>query len=295
MYSPRIPARARLFLLPFILPLIVAICPARGAFAAGCARPEFAAAANYTVGTNPAVVAVKDFNGDGNADVAVLNQTSANVFVFLGTGSGGFSAPLIQPVPQYADMTAADFNGDGRLDLALGGSAATSVALLLGDGSGGFAAPVTIPAGSAGSRGITSGDFNGDGKIDLAVSGADFRVRVLINAGGGTFNAPNALYTGTEQSKLAAADFNGDAKVDLVVLNGSNDRNIMVMLGDGAGGLGSPQMFDVGGTPTSLVLSDLDSDQKLDVVVAVGSNVKLLRGNGNGTFASPTVIATGNG
>src|SRR6266478_6226118 len=42
-------------------------------------------------GTNPASIAVGDFNGDGKADLAVANHVSHDVTILLGNGDGGFS------------------------------------------------------------------------------------------------------------------------------------------------------------------------------------------------------------
>ena len=53
--------------------LFLAVTP--GASWAAC--PDFAAAVNYGVGATPYSVAIGDFNGDGKADLAAANATSA--------------------------------------------------------------------------------------------------------------------------------------------------------------------------------------------------------------------------
>ena len=47
---------------------------------------------NYiTVGSEPTAVAVGDFNGDGNQDLAVANYGSQSISVLLGNGNGTFT------------------------------------------------------------------------------------------------------------------------------------------------------------------------------------------------------------
>src|SRR5947209_19712083 len=59
---------------------------------ASTGTPSFAAAVNYTVGSNPHAVAVADLNGDSKLDLVVANSNSANVSILLGDGAGGFGA-----------------------------------------------------------------------------------------------------------------------------------------------------------------------------------------------------------
>src|SRR5579883_3121059 len=78
-------------------------------------------APTFPVGNNPVSQAVGDFNSDGHADLAVINQNSNTVSVLLGSGNGSYG-----PKTDYATGTTptsvvvGDFNGDGKLDLATG-------------------------------------------------------------------------------------------------------------------------------------------------------------------------------
>ena len=94
------------------------------------------------MGSDPYSVTVADFNGDGIADLAVVNTVSNNVTILLGDGHGGFTNAPGSPVtvggsPRFAAV--GDFNGDGNADLAVSDSGPDTLSILLGDGHGGFA------------------------------------------------------------------------------------------------------------------------------------------------------------
>jgi hypothetical protein len=98
---------------------------------------------------------------------------------------------------------------------------------------------------------------------------------------------------------VAVADLNRDGKPDLSVTNmGSN--TVSVLLGKGDGTFGAPTDFAVGDTPVHVAVADLNRDGKLDLVVANCTSacesgpggVSVLLGNGDGTFAPKTDLAT---
>src|SRR5262249_57148952 len=81
---------------------------------------SFQPAQSFATGDAPHSVAVGDFNGDGNLDLAVANYLSNDVSVLLGNGDGSF-----QPAQSFASgdhpssVAVGYFNGDGMLDLAV--------------------------------------------------------------------------------------------------------------------------------------------------------------------------------
>ena len=114
-------------------------------------------------------VAVGDFDGDGNDDVAQTNVIAGSVSVFLGDGRSGFSSPDIHAVGVHPHhIVTGDLDRDGDLDLAVANSGSDDVAILSGDGSGGFlpAWYVAVPD----PRNIAIGEFNDDEIPDLAVA-----------------------------------------------------------------------------------------------------------------------------
>src|SRR5258708_2967543 len=148
-------------------------------------------------------VGIADLNGDGEADVALVDWVwSAGVLIGNGNGT-------LQPVVAYvagADVDSiaiADVNGDGKPDLMLGTQ--TTVALLLGNGDGTFQPKVDLPvfpfnSPPFGVGGIAVADVSGDGKPDLLVAhgggqiNGDSSVGVLRAKGDGTFKRPANYY-----------------------------------------------------------------------------------------------------
>ena len=98
----------------------------------------------YAVGTHPTSVAVADFNGDGNADLAVANYGGNNVSILLGNGDGSFLTQKTYAVGNDPTSVAVgDFNGDGKADLAVANDGVWpdyngNVSILLGKGDGTF-------------------------------------------------------------------------------------------------------------------------------------------------------------
>src|SRR5438094_6890427 len=84
---------------------------------------SFISAPSYAAGLSPVSLAVADFNGDGTADLAVVDspyKELGTVSILLGRGDGSFQAPEPYAVGSNPTSVAVgDFNDDGRLDLAV--------------------------------------------------------------------------------------------------------------------------------------------------------------------------------
>jgi CSLREA domain-containing protein len=262
---------------------------------ATCSPVDFAAATNFSGVNFPILVAVGDFNGDGKQDLAVANDGTASVSVFLGDGAGGFSAATNFSVGSFPfSVAAGDFNGDGKQDLATANDGSNNVSVLLGNGAGGFSAATNFAVGSS-PVSVAVGDFNGDGKQDLvAANNGNSSISVLLGDGAGSFAAATNFSNGAGGglSAVAVGDFNGDGKQDLVAVS---SFLVSVLLGNGAGSFGGATLFFVGSGASSVTVGDLSGDGKQDLAVANASdnNVSVLLGDGAGSFSAATNFAVG--
>jgi uncharacterized protein (TIGR03437 family) len=258
----------------------------------------FAPPVNYAAGSQPISVAVGDFNGDGFADVAVVNLGDANVSILLGNGDGTFQPAANYQAGAYPQSVATgDFNGDGKVDLAVASLDANNggqVTVLLGNGNGSFQAPVFYPVGGY-APAVAVSDFNTDGKADLVVvhyaSTLPGQAAILLGNGDGTFQTAVNYSVGRGPGAVVAGDFNGDGNADLAV--GSIDSTVAVLLGKGDGTFQPAQNIAAGSAPRSLAAGDFNGDGKLDLAADDTGDVSVLLGNGDGTFQPPVYYAAG--
>ena len=217
----------------------------------------------------------------------------------------------------------ADVNGDGRADLLGFGSAGVYVALGLaptaeqpvrfGDVAlayNGFGA--ASEAGGWTNEGIyprTAADVNGDGRADLVGFGSA-GVYVSLAREDGTFAQATLAYNGFGASDVAGGwasserypremgDVNGDGRADIV---GFGANGVFVALAQESGGFG-PTILGLasfgfapegGGWTSSDTyprrLADMNGDGYADIVGFGGLGAYVALGNGDGTFANPTL------
>lgn len=278
----------------------------------GFAQPvSFSQPTTFAVGFSPRSVAVGDFNGDGQTDLAVGNDSSVSVSILLGTGTGSFGPAThfddLGGLVQLLSVSAGDFNRDGNLDLVVGDL--NSVSILLGTGTGSFGLATTFGVREVGASSVGIGDFNGDGTLDLAVAGVGNAVSILLGSGTGSFGLATTLTFSTNftgATAVAIADFNRDGEPDLAVLGISA---VSILLGSGSGSFGPTTAFpvgSVGGFHSSLASADFNGDGIADIVVLGNGSgnddrIYILLGDGSGSFGpvtefvvpSPTSVAVG--
>jgi hypothetical protein len=261
---------------------------------AGIAAPalaQFETRATHALPGEAFSIAVGDFNGDGELDIAVMD---GQLSVLLGNGDGTFQAPVNYPSVQGIWIAAADFNRDGKLDLVVSTNT-NAVSVLLGNGDGTFQSPLTSGLTASASF-VAVGDFNNDKIPDLVVIDHPY-ISVLLGSGDGTFGPPsdNSSFVGAQQ--LAAGDFNNDQKLDVVVVGFfGGSQNVGLLLGNGDGTLQNSLTYPITYTPNSVAVADFNHDGNLDAAIGgVGAEVTVLLGKGDGSFQSEVDYPTTGG
>ena len=221
----------------------------------------------WPAATMPGVSADGDFDGDGWADLATFNPTSAIWRVWFGTGAQWTfqwgSAGMV-PVP-------ADYNGDGLLDFGLYQPSSGTWFVLESGGRSrkvqfGWGPTVPVPA-----------DYDGDGKADLAIfNPASGMWYILASAAGGY-----AAQWGWPGVVPVPADYDGDGAVDLGIYTPASGNWSILQSASGTllrRAWGAPALVPVPG--------DYNSDGKMDVAAfnrATGQWFAALTGGGSRT------------
>ncbi len=144
---------------------------------------------------------------------------------------------------------------------------------------------------------VLVGDVNGDGIPDI-VSGGDGNVSILTGKGDGTFNAANNIAALASNPWIAMAPFVNGGPLDILAVSdaASNTNNALLITGNGSGGgtAGAPFSLPFG-SASAVVSGDFNGDGQQDfaVIFQLDNKISTFLGNGNGTFQSPTTLATG--
>ncbi len=162
-----------------------------------------------------------DFNGDGQVDIAVADESATGFTVLYNNGST-FSIGGSYSMGAFGEqLLSADLNGDLYPDFItalLSGSDRVSV--LLSDGSGGFLTPYGYALGGGTLPAIVTGDADGDGDVDVTVArylgASTYGLQHLFNDGTGTLTMGDLIQSAyTTLTGLCGADFDSDGDLDM--------------------------------------------------------------------------------
>ncbi|WP_293370070.1 DUF4347 domain-containing protein, partial [Microcoleus sp. CAWBG556] len=99
--------------------------------------PTFATKVDFTTGSNPISVSIRDFNGDNKPDLALANRNSDTASILLNTTPTNATTPTFATKVDFTtgngpySVSIGDFNSDGKPDLALANRSSNNVSILL--------------------------------------------------------------------------------------------------------------------------------------------------------------------
>jgi hypothetical protein len=172
-------------------------------------------------------IAPGDFDGDGEADLVVLNREDRTLSLLLGDGDGFFAEPQIlstlndalEPDQLPSDLAVADLDDDGSDDVAVINSGfINDLQMLVRYGPN---LMQTVPyVGPFEATSIELADLDGNGFRDALVSSAGGPIALLPDDGGVGFTDFGAFsISGTDRGiAIAVGDFAGDSLPDFVQL-----------------------------------------------------------------------------
>jgi hypothetical protein len=248
----------------------------------------------YQAGIEPISLAVADFNGDGNLDVAVANTgndgSGESMMVFPGDGTGRLGQPDTYRLQGGRSggptaIATGDLDGDGHPDLAVAvvdrrKDHLPYVAVMLNDGTGKFKLSGQYFAGGGGPTSVAIADLNGDGRPDIAIGNENQSLGILLNKGGGKFGK-TAVYPSCHQcggpNVIAVADFNLDGIPDIVCTgNFSQPGSNGIFYGLGSGKFASEVTIPkvLGGA--WLTSAKFGRDDAPDLAITNGNKVAVL-------------------
>jgi hypothetical protein len=265
----------------------------------------------FPAGQNPSDMALGDFNGDGNLDVAIANHGVKLVTVVLGDGKGGFSfapgSPFSVPSnPHPHGIAAADFNGDKKLDLAVESWGENKVLVMFGKGDGTFKTPgVKFDVGKMPYQRLRTADLSEDGNADIVTSNfEESSVSVLLGDGQGQFSRKD-FPVPVAPFGIATGDFNGDHHLDIAIEHYSGQGTdpskdgLSILFGDGKGSFtlakGSP--YAVGHYPATVIAGDLNGDGITDIAIPnnMENTVTIYLGGRDGIKQAGRPVPVGHG
>ena len=263
----------------------------------------------YTLEAAPTEVKAEDVDGDGDLDLAFIENGLQWIENLDGLGS--FDDARVIPVEgaQYFEFGDVDSDGDKDL-IVLGFSIIPSLvdvwwhANINGKGDFGAAESIAhLGDFRVTPKDLAIDDLDGDDDIDIVTvvhfdDGQGSRIQTFANDGSGSFSeprqvevAPGCKFTCSSLS-ISIGDVDGDADVDIVVL----DRRGLAWNENREGDFGRSQSIpgNISASSGQVQLADLDADGDFDLVTGASDIDAVLTWSENidGSFGQPKVIAT---
>jgi hypothetical protein len=240
----------------------------------------------YKLESRIAGLIVRDLDGDGTDDIAVINNALSRIDLLLSSpdeAGGSVHEPprteanhvapdrrmRLVSVPVHREVVslrAGDLDGDGRPDLVFYARPAELV-VLSNRGKGRFGDPKRTPISEAISspHALDLGDIDRDGRTDLALLTAQ-EVVLIHQRDGGRLGEPERLpHSANNPLMLRLVDLDGDSRLDLGVLEAGDDDPLRIRFGTPDGQLGPEERLALE-PPRAVAFGELDSSPGMELL-----------------------------
>lgn len=249
----------------------------------------FAGLGAATTGSAYGSLALADFDGDGDVDVAT--PSTDGLYVFPNIGGGSLWTPTVVPwgppwTLYVAGCACGDFDGDGDIDIVVAHPSGNRLLLFQNNGGMSFSAPIAIGVGNSPSS-VALVDLDGDGDLDIVAARNNAGlVTVCLNLGSGNPGVPVEYGVGSFPTGLVCADLNGDGLPEIVTTD-SGAHTLSVLANLGGGSFAPAQAYGAGINLLDPRAIDADRDGDLDIVVVhdLSSSFSVLFNDGTGALS----------
>jgi hypothetical protein len=233
-------------------------------------------------------VIVADLSGDGNLDIATLDEKNGQILLLVNNGGGTF-----QPTQEYAvgampvSIAAADLNGDGRLDLIGGNRVTHDISVLMSNTSGTFDPQERI-AGGQEPQPAALFDLNGDNRVEQVTADDNTNGLTILMGIEGGFIAADQISTKVAATPILA-DLNGDGAEDVVQVNVRGDILARLARPDTPGAFSPPQVVNPGRQARDVAAVATPGGIRLAALDQAGGTISLYAFSAGGWFASERI------
>ncbi len=249
---------------------------------------------------NPYYFDTGDLNRDGMVDLVVGTPGSA-ILVLHGRGNATFEdasayMPTDWPYSQITDVWVENLDGDDYPDILAADPINYTLHFASNLGDGTFGEVSETPAGYLGGQGPAVGDIDEDGHRDLVFSAWNTGLEIVFGQEEGfVFEHFFVNWRGGYPGKIFLLDVNNDGQTDVVSKDHSQYHTyISVFLKDAGGtfSLVRPRKDDLVG-PGDIAAGDFNGDGNTDFAAIVGYSIRLVLGQGDGTFVEESTFYMG--
>ncbi len=239
-----------------------------------------------------------DFDGDGNRDFLVINDTpgDARLTTGYGDGTGAFELRTTPAQRELTTLEVGSLDGDARTDAVTVHVDRTSSFRTVTTWHGTADRTLTpeivtgLTDSAIGALSASLGDTDTDGRLDLVVPhylGSDYRISTIPGDPSGRFRYVRSAATSRTVRALGQLDRDG-----LLDLAATDVGSLAILRGDGFGGFVERALFSVPRGTNRVSIADVDGDGASDIVASSpeSTDATLLLSDGADGWLPPAAL-----